>query len=164
MANDIPPVTVSQRIAAPAARIFAVLADPARHTDFDGSDMLRGVASDGVITGVGDIFSMKMYFEEIGEYEMMNYVVEYEFDRRIGWEPAPADAVASEDGVYPIGVPSGHRWSFELTPDGTDATIVTEIFNCSSAPQDLQEAVQDGETWRDAMTATLTRLDALCTP
>ena len=30
---------------------------------------------------------MKMYFTELGEYEMNNHVVEYEPDRRIGWEP-----------------------------------------------------------------------------
>lgn len=30
---------------------------------------------------------MKMYFTELGEYEMNNHVVEYEPDRRIGSEP-----------------------------------------------------------------------------
>lgn len=36
---------------------------------------------------MGDVFVMKMYFTELGEYEMNNHVVEYEPDRRIGWEP-----------------------------------------------------------------------------
>jgi hypothetical protein len=49
--------------------------------------MLRGVVAGAAITGVGDVFVMKMYFTELGEYEMNNHVVEYEPDRRIGWEP-----------------------------------------------------------------------------
>jgi hypothetical protein len=28
-----------------------------------------------------------MYYSEHGDYEMNNHVVEYERDRRIGWEP-----------------------------------------------------------------------------
>ena len=162
MPEDTTSVAVSRKIQAPAARIFEVLADPRRHVDIDGSDMLRGAMSDDVITAVGDVFSMKMYMEDVGDYVMMNYVVEFEPSRRIGWEPAPGDAAASEDGEYPIGIPAGHRWSFELTPDGTDATVVTERFDCSSASEDLREATQNGETWIEGMTATLARLDSLC--
>ena len=40
-----------------------------------------------MVCGVGDVFVMKMYFDELGEYHMINHVVEYEPDRRIGWEP-----------------------------------------------------------------------------
>jgi uncharacterized protein YndB with AHSA1/START domain len=163
MAEDSTRITVSRRIEAPAARIFRILADPRRHADLDGSEMLRGTESDDVITGVGDVFPMKMYLEEVGDYLMLNYVVEYEPNRRIGWEPAPGDAAASEDGEYPLGVPAGHRWSFELTPDGANATIVSEVFDCSSAPAELRDAIQNGETWIDSMTATLAKLDSLCT-
>jgi hypothetical protein len=46
-----------------------------------------GSPGDTRISGVGDVFVMKMYFTELGEYEMNNHVVEYEPDRRIGWEP-----------------------------------------------------------------------------
>jgi hypothetical protein len=154
---------VSRTIAAPAARIFEILVNPQRHVDLDGSKMLRGAVSDEMITGVGDIFSMRMHLAEIGDYVMMNYVVEFELNRRIGWEPAPGDAVASEDGEYPIGVPAGHRWSFELIPDGPDTTVVTEIFDCSSAPEELREATNNGATWIESMEETLARLDSLCT-
>jgi hypothetical protein len=112
---------------------------------------------------VGDVFAMKMYLEELGDYVMLNYVVEFEPGLRIGWEPAPGDAAASENGLYPIGVPAGHRWSFELTPDGPDATTVTEIFDCGSASADLRDAMEDGAMWIDSMTRTLARLDSLCT-
>lgn len=162
MSGDRTFVEVSRRIPAPPSRIFEILANPSRHVDLDGSGMLRGAVSSAVVSAVGDVFSMKMFVEPIGDYEMMNFVVEYEEDRRIGWEPAPGDDVASEGGTYPIGVPAGHRWSFALTPDGPDATVVTEIFDCTSSPEDLREAVEDGATWIDAMTATLARLEELC--
>ena len=163
MTDDRIATEVSRTIAAPAARIFEILVNPQRHVDLDGSKMLRGAVSNEMISGVGDIFSMRMHLAEVGDYVMMNYVVEFELNRRIGWEPAPGDAVASEDGEYPIGVPAGHRWSFELIPDGPDTTVVTEIFDCSSAPEELREATNNGATWIESMEETLARLDSLCT-
>jgi len=45
------PLEVSRRIEAPAAVVFAILASPQRHKDFDGSGMLRGVVVDRRISG-----------------------------------------------------------------------------------------------------------------
>jgi uncharacterized protein YndB with AHSA1/START domain len=170
MPDDSTSVKVSRRIEAPTARIFEILCDPQRHPDLDGSSeytgegkMLQGALTNDVITGVGDVFAMKMNFPEVGDYVMLNYVVEFEPNRRIGWEPAPGDEAASEDGKYPIGVPSGHRWSFQLNPDGEDATVVTELYNDASAPEELREATHNGEDWIDSMTVTLARLDEICT-
>lgn len=163
MADDCTPVEVSRRIEAPAARIFAILADPDRHLEIDGSGMLQGLASGSAISGVGDVFSMKMYFEPLGDYVMINRVVEYVIDRRIGWEPAPGDGASAQNGDFAVGVAPGHRWSFDLNPDGEAATVVTEIYDCCAAPQALRRALRNGQTWIEAMTTTLARLDALCT-
>ena len=156
-------VRVSRRIEAPAAVIFLVLADPGRHLELDGSGMLRGAVTTAPVTGVGDVFIMKMYFSELGDYEMNNHVVEYEQDRRIGWEPEAGrghrDAGEAQDGSR-----WGHRWSYELVKDGPDATIVTEVYDCSSAPADARTGMSDGEVWTQAMAETLERLDAACTP
>jgi uncharacterized protein YndB with AHSA1/START domain len=169
MPDDKTQVKVSRRIEAPAPRIFEILVDPRRHTDLDGSshftgdsNMLRGAMTSDIITGVGDVFAMKMYLEDIGDYVMLNHVVEYEPNRRVGWEPSPGDAAASDDGRFPIGVPSGQRWSFELTPDG-ESTVVTEIYDDSLAPDDIRAATNNGEEWVDTMTETLARLDEICT-
>jgi len=169
MPDDSLQVRVSRRIEASADRIFEILANPQRHTDLDGSShytgegkMLQGAVSNDIITGVGDIFIMKMHFEGVGDYVMQNHVVEYEPNRRIGWEPAPGDEAASDDGRFPIGIPSGHRWSYELTPDGADATVVTEIYDDALAPEELREATNNGKEWIDTMTATLARLDEIC--
>jgi hypothetical protein len=164
MANDdCEPVTVSRRIQAPAHDIFQILADPVRHVEFDGSQSLRGAGTTAAIRGVGDVFVMKMYFAHLGDYEMNNHVVEFEPDRRIGWEPEagrghPAAAPGDQDPAR-----WGHRWSYQLTPDGPDATVVTEIYDCSRAPAGERAGMQDGRVWLRAMAETLERLDALIT-
>ena len=155
-------VRVSRRIEAPAAVIFRVLADPERHMELDGSGMLRGAVTAAPVSGVGDVFIMKMYFSALGDYEMNNHVVEYKPDRRIGWEPEAGrghpDAAAGQDGSR-----WGQRWSYELVPDGTGATIVTEVYDCSSAPAGARADMNNGEVWADAMARTLERLEAACT-
>jgi hypothetical protein len=84
---------------------------------------------------------------------MDNHVVEFETDRRIGWEP-----VAGK-GHPAMGGRLGHRWSYVLTPDGPHATVVTEIYDCSSAPLEFRQGMNNGEQWRENMEATLQRLD-----
>ena len=164
MADDeYQPVAVSRRISAPAHDIFQVLANPARHQEFDGSGMLRGPVSPAMISGAGDVFVMKMYFSELGNYEMNNHVVEYEQDRRIGWEP---EAGRGHPDAAPDGSELarwGHRWSYQLTPDGPDATVVTEIYDCSRAPEEDRAEMDNGNIWAEGMHQTLERLDQLCT-
>jgi hypothetical protein len=119
--------------------------------------MLREAVSNNTISAVGDDFTMKMYVETMGDYEMNNHVVEYEMDRRIAWQPGP--------GGENVGKPemtNGSRWMFELTPEGSTATLVTEIYDCSRSPQNVREAVSNGNAWVEAMTKTLQRLDELC--
>jgi hypothetical protein len=151
-------VKVSRRIDAPAAVIFGVLANPVRHQELDGSGMLRGPVTTTPISGVGDVFVMKMYFAALGDYEMNNHVVEFELDQRIGWEPEPGRG-HPEAGAGRW----GHRWSYALVPDGLDATVVTETYDCSRAPADRRAGMDDGKVWVDSMAETLKRLDAACT-
>jgi len=155
-------VTVSRPVAAPAADIFRILADPRRHTDFDGSGMLRGAVSTAVITTVGDIFVMKMYYSAHGDYEMNNHVVEYEANRRIGWEPEAGRGHPDTAPGSTVPARWGHRWTYELTPAGPDSTIVTEIYDCSRVPGDERASIDGGRIWVPSMTETLKRLDVLC--
>ena len=39
-----------------------MLTTPVRHLDLDGSGMLRGAATTTRVSGVGDVFVMRMYF------------------------------------------------------------------------------------------------------
>ncbi|MEE1757608.1 hypothetical protein [Streptomyces sp. SP18BB07] len=153
-------VAVSRRIGAPAGDIFRILADSGRHPDLDGSRMLRGGVSDAVVSGVGDVFVMRMYYERYGDYEMINRVVEYEPGRRIGWEPRPGRG--HPDATAP-GAAWGHRWIFDLLPDEGGATVVTEIFDGSRMPEDKRAEVDSGRAWwQTQMLSTLDRLAELC--
>jgi hypothetical protein len=160
--NEYQPVAVSRRICAPAHEIFQVLAHPARHPEFDGSESLRGAGSTAVISGAGDVFVMRMYFSHLRDYEMNNHVVEYERDRRIGWEPEAGRGHPDATQDSPEPARWGHRWSYQLTPDGPDATIVTEIYDCSRAPEKERAGMDNGKIWIESMARTLERLDALC--
>ncbi len=153
------PVSVSRKIEVAAGKLFDLVAQPANHPLIDGSGMLRE-ASGGVISGVGDVFTMTMHNDEMGDYEMANYVVEYEPGRRIGWEPVLKAASRPEDQAG-IGDRSEHRWSFEFTPLGATSTLVTETYDCSRAPDWLRKAVKGGARWIGSMTVTLERLDEL---
>ena len=87
--DDNRQLQVSRVIDAPPERIFAVLADPARHRELDSAGMLRGLDSgDAPVTAVGQAFVMNMNQDGIGDYQMRSEVVVYEADRRIGWAPA----------------------------------------------------------------------------
>lgn len=154
-------LAVSRRIEAPADELFARLADPTKHPSFDGSGMLRDGSGNKAVSGVGDVFTMKMHNDEMGDYEMRNHVVEYLLNKRIVWEPVMSAASRPED-VPGIGDRAGHRWGYELESDGPDATVVTETFDCTQAPQWLRVVVDEGNRWLASMTATLEHLDEQC--
>jgi hypothetical protein len=162
MAGHYQPITASRRISAPANEIFRLLADPRRHLDLDGSGMLQSVVSGTTISCLGDVFVMKMYYAELGEYHMINHVVEYQLDCRIGWEPeaGPGHPNAEPEATRPARW--GQRWSFELTPAGADATLVTEIFDCSQVPEGQRADIDNGNIWVESMRRTLERLDQAC--
>lgn len=165
MAENEKRIEVSRRIPAPAARIFQILANPQRHMDFDGSGMLRGALFDHPLSNIGDTFTMKMH--RLGDdYLMLNYVVDFELDRRIFWEPAPGDISRAEDNdPSKVGIPAGYQWGYILNPDGEDVTVVTEVFDCGPLPDDL---FRDGGSWingnnslRESMDASLEKLERI---
>lgn len=48
-------------VAVPAARVFAVLADPTTHSAIDGTGWVQEAADRAPLTEVGQIFRMDMY-------------------------------------------------------------------------------------------------------
>jgi len=103
---------------------------------------------------------MRMHNDEMGDYEMANQVVEYELNRRIGWEPFLIAASREEDQAD-IGDRAEHRWSYELTPIDPQTTLVTETYDCVRSPEWLRKAVKGGTRWIASMTVTLERLDEM---
>ena len=54
-------VSATLTIAVPAARVFAVLADPAAHSAIDGTGWVQDAVDRAPLTEVGQIFRMDMY-------------------------------------------------------------------------------------------------------
>lgn len=109
-------VSASREIAAPAARIFELIADPSRQPRWDGNDNLAEAVAAQRVRRVGDVFDMKLTLGTIRE----NHVVEFEEGRRIAWRP-------SEPGRRP----PGHLWRWELEPIDETHTRVTHTYDWS---------------------------------
>jgi hypothetical protein len=152
-------VSVSRHIEASPELLFALLADSANHPLIDGSGMVREPAPSVRLSRTGDSFLMNMHHDRWGDYQMRNEVVEYEADRRLTWEPRRVEDTPEEREA--LGDPAHYRWGYELSPDAPGTTLVTETFDCTRSPGDLREAVQEGEGWREAMTASLAKLELL---
>jgi uncharacterized protein YndB with AHSA1/START domain len=95
----------------PPAEVFALLADPRRHAEIDGSGTVQQVVEAPERLELGSQFSMGMKMG--ASYRTANTVVEFEPDRLIAWKHfAP------------------HRWRYELEPvEG--GTRVTETWDAS---------------------------------
>ncbi len=130
--------------------------------------MVRGPVFNSPISEVGDTFTMMMH--RLGrDYLMVNHVVEYEPDRRLVWEPAPGDVPTAGGDPSKVGVPAGYRWGYRLTPDGDDATVVTEVFDCGPA-ENRQHLLREDGRWingtnsvLESMAASLERLEKIST-
>lgn len=101
-------------IAAPPEAIFDVLADPARHVDFDGSGTVKRPQGEPRRLVFGARFDMDMKVGPI-KYRTANTVVEFEENRLIAWAHW-----------------GKHRWRYELeSVEG--GTRVTESFDWSTS-------------------------------
>jgi uncharacterized protein YndB with AHSA1/START domain len=129
--SDAQQLRINRTIAAPPDQVFALLADPDRHTGLDGAGMLRGLASEPVpITATGQAFVMNMNQDGIGDYQMRNEVVSFEPGRRIGWAPSihPPGSLRHVIGDLD---PSGHVYEWELEPTSDGRTTVTHTYDWS---------------------------------
>ncbi|MFC5064665.1 SRPBCC family protein [Actinomycetospora atypica] len=119
---------VTRTIEAPAERVFALLSDPREHVAIDGSGLLQGSDSDRV-TGVGQVFAMRMFRDDLGPWRTFNTVTDFEPDRRIGWAPDldPDCELAPKLAGVTVG---GHYYAYELEEhDGV--TDVTQTYDWS---------------------------------
>lgn len=127
-------ISATRNIPAPAADIFAILADPARHHDTEPSDWVRDAVDAEPITAVGQTFNMNMYLQQIGgAYVMENLVSVFEPDRAIAWRPG----MVGPDGTA---TPGGWQWRYDLTP-GDGETEVTLTYDWSEATPEARANV-----------------------
>jgi len=152
MADDADRESVERVIAAPAEAIFALVSDPARHHEFDGSGTVRRAKVSSGPVGKGSTFTMGM---KLGvPYSMVNTIIEFEPGRRIAWQTRPPGALL---GKF-IG---GRIWRYELEPvDG--GTRVREIWDISEERH--KKAVEPmRKKARESMEKTLSRIEGIVT-
>lgn len=136
-------VSETRFIAADPAEVFALLCDPTRHHEIDGSGMVQQARGGSTSLALGDRFGMDMRLGPI-PYRMNNTVVEFEQDRLIAWAHF-----------------GGHRWRYRIKPvDG--GCEVTETFDWSTARSArFIELMSYPDRNRSAIIATLDRLESL---
>lgn len=134
-AVDQEKVSATLIVAVPAARVFAVLADPATHSAIDGTGWVQECVDRAPLTEVGQIFRMNMYHpgHPDGHYQMANKVQVLDPPRAIGWLPGTD---TKGDGHLEFG---GWIWRYDLAPRGPSETEVTLTYDWSQVPQFIRE-------------------------
>ncbi len=117
-------------VAAPAATVFAVLADPTTHCAIDGTGWVQQAVEQTPLTKVGQIFRMGMYHPGHPDrhYRTANKVEVLDPQRAIGWQTG-ADG-NDEDLEF-----GGWIWRYDLVPLGPAETEVTLTYDWSGVPQ-----------------------------
>lgn len=146
-------VSVERFIAAPAEKIFDLLADPSRHQDIDGSGTVRTSSVGSQRLALGSTFGMSMKWGV--PYKMVNRVVEFEENRRIAWQPGPPVAFMRR-------FVGGRIWRYELEPQ-EGGTLVRESWDIRQEANPAAVRPMKAKVI-DSMTKTLARIESLVTP
>lgn len=141
--------SASREIAAPAAAVFELIADPARQPEWDGNDNLAESRPGQRVHAVGDVFVMTLTKGEDRE----NHIVEFEEGRLIAWQP-------SKPGEQPF----GQLWRWEVEEldggEGTGRCRVTHTYEWDQLtdPKRIQKAMRTGS---EQLGASIERLKEL---
>lgn len=107
-------VSRSVDVQAPVGELFAIVANPRRHQELDGSGTVRDNVSGPERLSKGARFATKMTMFGV-PYRVTSTVIALEPDQLIEWRH-----------------PLGHRWRWEFTAAGPTTTRVTETFDFRS--------------------------------
>ncbi|MFG3550071.1 polyketide cyclase [Streptomyces sp. NPDC047725] len=121
-------------VAASAASVFAVLADPAAHRAIDGTGWVREAVDPAPLTEAGQIFRMAMYHpgHPDGDYRTVNKVQVCDPPRALAW----LTGRELDDGRFEFG---GWLWRYDLVPLGPAGTEVTLTYDWSAVPRFVRE-------------------------
>jgi Polyketide cyclase / dehydrase and lipid transport len=142
---DAGPKKVSRTavICASAQELYAMVADPHRHGELDGSGTVKDTVSGPDRLTKDAKFSVKM--KQYGvPYRITSRVTELEPDRVVEWR-------------HPV----GHRWRWEFEAQGDRSTKVTETWDASRINGVLFAAFKAGSVLKrngEGITATLQNL------
>ena len=146
-------------IEASAVAVFAVLADPSRHSAIDDTGRVRGSVDLRPITHAGQVFRVAMYHENHpdGDYEISNLVLEFEPPQVISWKPG---YLSHESGELEFG---GWIWRYDLAELATDLTEVTHTYDWSQVGPGPREYLQFPPFVPDHLDNSLAHLAAIVT-
>ncbi len=130
MASDTKQV-VTGVVDGPVDAVFALLADPSRHSEIDGSGMCQG-SSTGPVTEAGQAFIMNMAREGMGQYQTRNQVTDFEPGRRIAWQTSLEKASPEIEAFLGDIISGGQVWGFDLEGVGAGQTKVTHSCDWSN--------------------------------
>jgi hypothetical protein len=133
-------------IGASLEKIFAILSNPHRHKEIDGSKTIQENISGPDKLILGSKFGMKMHLGV--DYRILNTVVEYEENKLIAWRHI---------GRW--------IWRYELVNLGPQTTQVTETFDASRAPLIAKAwlSLRKAYPWtQKAVAKTLVQLKSTC--
>lgn len=118
--NDVGPHVVSYSITveAPADELYALVADPHRHHEIDGSSTVQSRARGPLELSEGAAFSV----------QMRKFGLPYRLPLRVTQARRPS---ASAPGVVEWRQPTGHRWRWEFAPHDAATTLVTESYDAA---------------------------------
>lgn len=108
-------VSRSVEVAAPAAELYAMAADPRRHHELDGSGTVRDNITVPAKQAVGSKFSTKMKMYGL-PYRITSTVTALKPNELVEWR-------------HPV----GHRWRWEFESLAPNLTRVTETFDYRDA-------------------------------
>jgi uncharacterized protein YndB with AHSA1/START domain len=130
-------VSATLTLAAPAERVFAVLADPTTHSAIDGTGWVQDAVDRAPLTEVGQIFRMDMYHANHpdGDYQTVNKVQVLDSPRAIGWLTGGRNA----DGELEFG---GWVWRYDVAALSPSETEVTLTYDWSAVPQFRREYIR----------------------
>ncbi|TLP96974.1 dimethyladenosine transferase [Nesterenkonia salmonea] len=111
-------VSYSITVAAPADRLYAIVANPHRHHEIDGSETVQSRARGPQELTAGSRFSV----------HMRKFGIPYRLPLRVIQAQRPT---SSSSGVVEWRQPTGHRWRWEFQPQDDATTLVTESYDAS---------------------------------
>jgi hypothetical protein len=127
-------ISATRRIAAPASKVFQIVASPAGHVEIDGSGMLEAAPGAKPLTEVGDTFDMDMDRTPLNDipglvkYQVRNTVTQIVPDRLLEWNVGSADRP-----------PLGHVYGWQIEPVSDGECDVTNYCDWTAISQQNRE-------------------------
>jgi Polyketide cyclase / dehydrase and lipid transport len=152
--------TVERTIPARPEAIFALLADPSRHHDIDGSGTVKEAQNAPERVKLGDKFGMAM--KRGVPYSTHNVVIQFDDNRCIAWQHSTAGAIGESAvaNFLRTVVGPGAIWRYELEPaDGGTKVHETWDFSPVRGLKPLLRLARSRNDTRAAMEKTLENIE-----